>query len=66
MVGGNMVAGHALLAYPAEPGDSGIMSFMVGENGVIFEANLGEATLDVAGAIDSFNPGEGWTPVSEE
>jgi hypothetical protein len=60
------VAGHALLAYPAEPGDSGIMSFMVGENGVIFEANLGEATLDVAGAIDSFNPGEGWTPVSEE
>jgi hypothetical protein len=61
-----MVAGHALLAYPAEPGDSGIMSFMVGENGVIFEANLGEATLDVAGAIDSFNPGEGWTPVSEE
>jgi hypothetical protein len=63
---GNMVAGHALLAYPAEPGDSGIMSFMVGENGVIFEANLGEATLDVAGAIDSFNPGEGWTPVSED
>jgi hypothetical protein len=61
-----MVAGHALLAYPAEPGDSGIMSFMVGENGVIFEANLGEATLDIAGAIDSFNPGEGWTPVSEE
>jgi hypothetical protein len=42
------------------------MSFMVGENGVIFEANLGEATLDIAGAIDSFNPGEGWTPVSEE
>jgi hypothetical protein len=42
------------------------MSFMVGENGVIFEANLGEATLDIAGAIDSFNPGEGWTPVSAE
>jgi hypothetical protein len=65
-VNGNMVSGHALLAYPAEPGQSGVMSFMIGENGVIFEANLGEATLDVAGAIDSFNPGEGWTPLSEE
>jgi hypothetical protein len=61
MVGGNMVAGHAVLAYPAEPGDSGIMSFMMGENGQIYEANLGEGTLDVAGAIDSFNPSEGWS-----
>jgi hypothetical protein len=66
MVGGNMVAGHALLAYPAEPGQSGVMSFMMGESGLIYEANLGEATLDVAGAIDSFNPGEGWTKLETE
>lgn len=66
MVGGNMVAGHALLAYPAEPGDTGIMSFMMGENGQVYEANLGETTLEVAGAIDSFNPGEGWTSLSDE
>jgi Protein of unknown function (DUF2950) len=64
MVNGNMVSGHALLAYPAEPGDSGIMSFMLGENGQIYEANLGEATLEVAGAIDSFNPTEGWSLVA--
>jgi Protein of unknown function (DUF2950) len=66
MVGGNMVAGHALLAYPAEPGESGIASFMVGENGQIYEANLGETTLDVAGAIDSFDPSEGWKVLAEE
>jgi hypothetical protein len=66
MVGGNMVAGHALLAYPAEPGETGVMSFMVGENGQIYEANLGAATLDVASAIDSFNPSEGWTALTEE
>jgi hypothetical protein len=66
MVGGNMVAGHALLAYPAEPGDSGIMSFMMGENGQIYEANLGEATLDTGGAIDSFNPSEGWSALATE
>jgi hypothetical protein len=39
---------------------TGVMSFMVAENGVIYEANLGEATLDVAGKIDTFDPGEGW------
>jgi hypothetical protein len=61
MVNGNMASGHALLACPAEPGQSGVMSFMMGESGQIDEANLGEATLDVAGAIDRFNPGEGWT-----
>jgi hypothetical protein len=66
LVGGNMVAGHALLAYPAEPGDSGIMSFMMSENGQIYEANLGDTTLEVAGAIDSFNPTEGWTALAAE
>jgi Protein of unknown function (DUF2950) len=66
MVGGNMVAGHALLAYPAEPGESGVMSFMVTENGQIYEADLGETTLDVAGAIDSFNPTEGWTALTDQ
>lgn len=64
MVNGNMVAGHALLAYPADPGVTGVTSFMVGENGVVYEAYLGENTLEVAGAIESFDPGEGWTPVA--
>jgi Protein of unknown function (DUF2950) len=65
MVAGNMVAGHALLAYPADPGESGIMSFMMAENGIIYEADLGDETLTVAGAIDSFDPVEGWTPVQD-
>jgi hypothetical protein len=66
MVAGNMVAGHALLAYPAEPGETGITSFMVGENGQIYEADLGETTLEVAGAIDSFDPSEGWKALAGE
>jgi hypothetical protein len=60
MVEGNMLAGHALLAYPAAYGDTGIMSFMVAEAGVIYEADLGEDTLAVAGAIDSFDPTGDW------
>jgi hypothetical protein len=66
MANGEMVAGHALIAFPADYGDSGVMSFMVGEAGVVYEADLGEDTLAVASAIDSFDPGDGWTPVVEE
>lgn len=66
IVAENMVAGHALLAYPAEYGESGVMSFMVGENGQIYEADLGPMTLDVGSAIDSFNPAEGWRALPED
>ena len=66
MVGGHMLAGHALLAFPSAYGDTGIMSFMVGEAGIVYEADLGEDTLAVAAAIDSFDPGEGWAPVASE
>jgi hypothetical protein len=62
LVNGNMVAGHALLAVPSDYGSSGVMSFMVGENGEIFEADLGDDTLEKAVAIESFDPGEGWSP----
>lgn len=64
-VGGDMVAGHALVAFPAEYGTSGIMSFLVGENGVVFESDLGEDTAEAAAAIDSYDPSEGWVPVGE-
>ena len=64
-VNGNMVAGHALLAYPAAPGETGIMSFMVSEAGVVYQADLGPDTLKSAGAIDMFDPGPDWTPVED-
>lgn len=67
-VNGNMVAGHALLAYPADYGVTGVMTFLMGENGRILEADLGDATLDLAGAIDSFDPdpAQGWKDASGE
>jgi hypothetical protein len=42
---------------------TGIMSFMVGENGIVSEADLGEETLHRALEITAFDPGEGWEPV---
>lgn len=66
VVNGNMIAGHALLAFPADWGDTGIMTFMVGENGTVYEADLGEDSIEAAGAIEAFDPGEGWQPVSDD
>lgn len=65
-VNGNMVAGHALLAFPSAYGETGVMSFVIAENGVVHEADFGEDTIAAASAIDSFDPGEGWAPVAPE
>ncbi|WP_171131324.1 MULTISPECIES: DUF2950 family protein [unclassified Ruegeria] len=63
-VNGHMVAGHALLAVPAEFGETGVHSFMVSENGIVYEAVLGEDTLEKAAAMTSFDPSEDWHPVN--
>ena len=60
MVGDKMLGGFALLAYPAEYGSSGVMSFMVSHDGVVYSKNLGEKTADAAGAIELFDPDDTW------
>jgi len=63
LVNDNMVGGHALLAVPAYFGETGVHSFMVSENGIVYEAVLGDETLEVAAEIMSFDPSESWVPV---
>ena len=63
MVNGEMTEGFAAVAYPAEYLNSGIMTFMVGPDGVVFEADLGEDTLAVAGEIKEYNPDGLWRNV---
>lgn len=63
VVNGNQVAGHALLAVPAEYGQSGVHSFLVAENGVILEADLGPDSLDRGAEITAYDPGTDWTEV---
>jgi hypothetical protein len=54
--------GFAVLAYPAEYRNSGIMTFVVGKDGTVYQKDLGERTADVALAMTGFNPSDGWTP----
>lgn len=63
MVNDKMVAGHAVLAVPANFGETGLHSFMVSENGVIFQAILGDETLEIAAGMEAYDPGPNWKPV---
>jgi hypothetical protein len=61
---GELTGGFAILAYPAEYRNSGIMTFIVGKDGVVYQKDLGEKTSDVAIAVTEYNPGEGWNNVT--
>lgn len=63
IVNGVMTGGFAILAYPAEYDNSGVMSFAISQDGIVFEKNLGEKTTDLAKAITAFNPEDDWKPV---
>ena len=65
LLDGNMRAGFALIAWPAEYGESGVMSFIVSHSGIVYEQNLGPDGAEIAKAMTSYNPGEGWTPSKE-
>jgi hypothetical protein len=60
-----MIAGFAMVAYPARYGDTGVMTFIVSHNGKIFEKNLGKSTVDIGNKMTSFDPGPGWKEVAQ-
>jgi len=62
VVNGKMTGGFAILAYPAEYRNSGIVTFTVGKDGIVYQKDLGEKTADVATALGEYNPDDGWTP----
>jgi len=65
IVNGNMTDGFAVLAYPAEYRNTGIKTFLIGTDGIVYETDLGEGTMDTALAITEYNPGDGWTRVND-
>ena len=61
-----MIGGFALVAFPAQYRLTGVKTFMVSHDGVVYEKDLGPNTLELAGKIDRFNPDKTWTPVLEQ
>jgi hypothetical protein len=55
-----MTRGFALIAYPATYGDSGIMTFVVNQSGIVFEKNLGPQTSSIARQMSDYDPDSSW------
>ena len=66
VITGRMIAGFALVAWPAEWGNSGVMTFIVNQQGRVFQKNLGPRTAKIARAIKVYAPDETWTPAAPD
>lgn len=62
VVRGRMIGGFAAIAYPAKYGNSGVMTFIVNHDGVVYERDLGKDTAARVASITRFDPGPDWTP----
>jgi hypothetical protein len=65
VVGGAMIGGFALVAAPAEYLVTGVKTFIVSHDGIVYEKDLGEKTLEQFKAMERYNPDLSWTPVPE-
>jgi hypothetical protein len=55
-----MIGGFALVAYPAEYQNSGVMTFLVNHEGIVFQKDLGPQTSEIAESMTEFNPDDSW------
>jgi len=62
VINGRMIAGFALIAWPAEWGDTGVMTFVVNQQGKVWQKNLGPSTANTAKVITFYDPDDTWTP----
>jgi hypothetical protein len=63
---GRLVNGFALIAWPADYGVSGVKTFLVNQDGGVFEKDLGEDTATAITYIETFNPDASWSKVADE
>ena len=66
VVGGAMIGGFALVAAPAEYRVTGVKTFMVSQDGVVYQKDIGAKSLDEFKKMERFNPDKTWTPVEDE
>ena len=64
-INGHMIAGFALLAYPIDWQNSGVMTFQVNANGKVYQKDLGEKSAEIAGKIDTYEIDPSWSVVTD-
>jgi hypothetical protein len=65
VVKGRMIGGFALLAWPAEYGNSGVMTFLVNHDGVVYQKDLGDYSMKLVRRINAFDPDQTWKKVEQ-
>ncbi len=65
VINGNMIAGFALIAFPAKYGSSGVMTFIVNQQGRVYQKDLGPDTLSIARHMTRYNPDKSWTLIQQ-
>jgi len=66
VVNGNMIGGFALVAYPARYGNSGVMTFIVNQDGVVYQKNLGRDTVKIVQMMKIYDPDKTWKKVETQ
>jgi len=66
LINGNMIAGYALVAYPDKWSNSGVMTFIINQQGRVYEKNLGPATTKLAAAMVEYDPDSTWHLVGDQ
>jgi hypothetical protein len=66
VINGNMIAGFAMIAWPADYGRSGIMTFKCGHNGQVLEKDLGAETAKLVSVITVYDPDKTWVPAEDQ
>ena len=66
IINGNMIAGYALVAYPSKWGSSGVMTFIINQQGRVYQKNLGANTAKIASAMAEYNPDPSWKLVEAQ
>jgi hypothetical protein len=65
VINGNMIAGFAMVAWPAEYGESGVMTFIVNQSGIVLERDMGPDTEAIGPKMLTYNPNAGWLPAED-
>jgi hypothetical protein len=63
LINGHMIAGHAMVAWPEKYGDTGVETFICGENGVVYQKDLGPNTAALGASMAQYNPDASWKVV---
>ena len=61
IINGNMIGGFALVAWPAEHGETGVMTFIVNQQGRVYQKDLGAKTASIVSGMKAYDPDKTWT-----